>query len=295
MKLLIVGKNGQLAQELVKRKPEGIELIALGRKEMDITDASTTMEVVGQYSPDLVINAAAYTAVDRAEEERALAFDVNARGAEQLAWACREFRARLIHVSTDFVFDGRQSRPYGEEDGVRPLNVYGLSKAAGEAVVRSILPEAIIIRTAWVYSAHGSNFLNTMLRLMNERDQLGVVSDQVGTPTSTRTLADTIYHLAGQPNCQGIYHCTDEGVASWYDFAVAILEEGRSAGLLPQERAVAIKPISTAEYPTPAKRPAYSVLDKRRLTEELGVELAHWRQALREVLQEKVSGENASQ
>ena len=288
MKVLLTGKNGQLAQQLTKRKPDHIELIALGRNELDITDAEQTMARIAEQKPAAVINAAAYTAVDKAEIEIEQAYAVNATGPENLAIACKEHGAKLLHVSTDFVFDGYQSTPYEETASVRPLGVYGESKAAGEAAVQSVLPEAIILRTAWVYSAHGANFANTMLRLMAERDQLGVVADQVGTPTSTQTLAQAIYALLAEDSAKGIYHCTDAGVASWYDFAVAILEEGRVAGCLPADRAVAIKPIATTDYPTPAARPAYSVLDKHRLTTELNIELPHWRQALREVFKEKV-------
>ncbi|WP_250459775.1 dTDP-4-dehydrorhamnose reductase [Microbulbifer litoralis] len=284
MKILITGKNGQLGQELQNRAPKGTELIALDRTQLDISNAEAVMNTIGQYQPDFIVNAAAYTAVDKAEQEVEQAYAINATGAENLALAGREHGTRLIHVSTDFVFDGEHSSPYGVEDSVRPIGVYGESKAAGEAAVRAVLPEAIIVRTAWVYARHGSNFVNTMLRLMAERDQLGVVADQIGTPTWTGTLADAIYTLASNREARGIYHCTDAGAASWYDFAVAIFEEGKAAGLLPQERQVQINPITTADFPTPASRPAYSVLDKSRLTQELNFELTHWRQSLRQAL-----------
>ncbi|MBB3061893.1 dTDP-4-dehydrorhamnose reductase [Microbulbifer rhizosphaerae] len=287
MKILLTGKNGQLGQELQQRIPEGIQLVALGRDELDITNCPQALEAVAEHKPTVVINAAAYTAVDKAESEKEQAYAANATGAENLALACREFGARLIHISTDFVFDGRQSTPYRPQDTVRPLGVYGESKAAGEAAVQDLLPQAVILRTAWVYSAHGANFSNTMLRLMSERDHLGVVADQIGTPTSTHTLTQAIYKLVGKPEAAGTYHCTDAGAASWYDFAVAIYEEAKQLDLLPAEKQVQIKPITTADYPTPAARPAYSVLDKSRLISEVGVEPKHWRQALREVLKEK--------
>jgi len=289
MKILLTGKNGQLAQEMQKSRPAHIELVALDRQDLDISNSEQVMQAIAEHKPAAVINAAAYTAVDKAESERESVYAVNATGPENLAAACKEFDVRLIHISTDFVFDGQSSTPYHEQDAVRPLGVYGESKAAGEAAIQALLPQAVILRTAWVYSAHGANFANTMLRLMNERDQLGVVADQIGTPTSTRTLAEAIYALIEKPEAACIYHCTDAGAASWYDFAVAIYEEGKEVGLLPVEKQVQIKPIGTSDYPTPAARPAYSVLDKSRLVNELGIELQHWRKALRQVLREKAT------
>ncbi|SHF55307.1 dTDP-4-dehydrorhamnose reductase [Microbulbifer donghaiensis] len=293
MKILVTGKYGQLAQELQKRCPAEVELIALDRQELDISNRDAVMATLKEVRPEVVINAAAYTAVDKAESEAELAYAINANGAESVALACREFDARLIHVSTDFVFDGQKSSPYTVDDQVRPLGIYGESKAAGEEAVRAILPHAVIVRTAWVYAAHGNNFMNTMVRLMAEREQLGVVADQIGTPTWTGTLAKALYALASESGAEGIYHCTDAGAASWYDFAIAIYEEGKAAGLLPAEKNVQIKPITTADYPTPAARPSYSVLDKSRLVNELGMELPHWRQSLRQALAEK-AGKTAS-
>ncbi|WP_231758090.1 dTDP-4-dehydrorhamnose reductase [Microbulbifer elongatus] len=284
MKILVTGKNGQLGQQLQKQAPAHTTIIAHGRDTLDIADKEQVFTVLQQAQPDLVINAAAYTAVDKAESDTDQAHRVNARGPENLALACRELGIRLIHVSTDFVFDGKQSHPYLPGDTRKPLGVYGESKARGEEAIEAILPEAIIVRTAWVYDREGGNFVNTMLRLMNERDQLGVVADQIGTPTWAGTLANNIYALAQNPEAMGIYHCTDAGVASWYDFAVAIYEEGKAAGLIPSEKSVQIKPITTADFPTPAKRPAYSVLDKSRLVEDSGIELNHWRPVLRKIL-----------
>nr|WP_277610936.1 dTDP-4-dehydrorhamnose reductase [Microbulbifer celer] len=284
MKVLITGKNGQLGQQLQKQASSGITVIAHGRETLNITDKDQVFTVLKQAQPDVVINAAAYTAVDKAESDTEQAHLINARGPENLALACRELGGRLIHVSTDFVFGGEQSHPYRPGDARQPLGVYGQSKTRGEEAVEAILPEAMIVRTAWVYGREGSNFANTMLRLMNERDQLGVVADQIGTPTWAGTLAQSIYALAQNPEAKGIYHCTDAGAASWYDFAVAIYEEGKAAGLIPEEKSVQINPIATADFPTPAKRPSYSVLDKNRLAKAIGATPKHWRQVLRSVL-----------
>ncbi|WP_043318827.1 dTDP-4-dehydrorhamnose reductase [Microbulbifer sp. HZ11] len=284
MKILVTGKNGQLGQQLQKQAPAHTTVIAHGRDTLDVADKEQVFAVLQQAQPDLVINAAAYTAVDKAESEVEQAHAINAQGPENLALACRELGIRLIHVSTDFVFDGQQPQPYCPEAPRNPLSVYGQSKARGEEAIERILPEAITVRTAWVYDRDGGNFVNTMLRLMNDRDQLGVLADQIGTPTWAGTLAQCIFALAANDGAKGIYHCTDAGVASWYDFAVAIYEEGKAAGLIAKEKPVQIKPITTADYPTPAVRPAYSVLDKSRLVEDSGIELNHWRQVLREIL-----------
>ncbi|MBN8430662.1 dTDP-4-dehydrorhamnose reductase [Microbulbifer salipaludis] len=284
MKILITGKNGQLGKQLQQRAPSDTTVVAHGRDTLDIANKEQVFAVLTREQPQVVINAAAYTAVDKAESDSEQAHLINARGPENLALACRELGIRLIHVSTDFVFDGEQSRPYRAQDIRSPLGVYGASKARGEEAVEAILPEAIIVRTAWVYNREGGNFVTTMLRLMRERDQLGVVADQIGTPTWAGTLAENIYGLVANQEARGIYHCTDAGVASWYDFAVAIYEEGMSAGLLPKGRQVNIAPIATTDYPTPAARPSYSVLDKSRLAEDTGQALQHWRQVLRSVL-----------
>ena len=284
MKVLIAGKNGQLGKQLQQQAPADISIVAHGRDTLDIANKEQVFSILKQEQPDVVINAAAYTAVDWAESDCEQAHLINARGPENLALACRELGIRLLHVSTDFVFDGKQSHPYHTQDTRSPLGVYGASKARGEEAVEAILPEAIIVRTAWVYDREGDNFATTMLRLMGERDQLGVVADQIGTPTWAGTLAQSLFALAKAPEAKGVYHCTDAGAASWYDFAVAIFEEGKSAGLLPEEKQVQIAPIATADYPTPAARPSYSVLDKSRLVKDTGLALQHWRQVLRSVL-----------
>lgn len=284
MKILVTGKNGQLGRQLQKQVVNDAMVIACGRDTLDITDKDQVFAVLERERPEVVINAAAYTAVDKAESEVELAHLINAQGPENLAIACRELGIRLIHVSTDFVFDGKQSHPYCPQNDRAPLGIYGASKARGEKAVETILPEAVIVRTAWVYDREGGNFVTTMLRLMRERDELGVVGDQIGTPTWAGTLAKSLFAIANLPEAKGIYHCTDAGVASWYDFAVAILEEGKAARLLPEDKHVNIRPIDTSDYPTPAMRPTYSVLDKTRLVKEAGMELKHWRQVLRGVL-----------
>ena len=290
MKVLVTAKNGQLGWELSRTLPNNVEAIFLDSKELDITNSESVFEKVKSFKPDVVINAAAYTAVDKAETDREAAYLVNQQGAENLALACKEFGAKLIHISTDFVFDATKNTPYQPEDETNPLGVYGASKLAGEQAVVKILGEdASIIRTAWVYSTHGNNFVKTMLRLMAEKDQLGVVADQVGTPTSARNLAKAIWLLAENQSSEKeslgkTYHWTDLGTASWYDFAVAIQELGIEAGLL--DKQIPISPIKASQYPTPAKRPAYSVLDTSLLREDLDISGSHWREALKNMINE---------
>jgi dTDP-4-dehydrorhamnose reductase len=235
-------------------------------------------------TPQLVINAAAYTAVDKAESQPEAAHRGNAVGPGTLAQGCARQGVRLIHISTDFVFDGTASQPYLPEAPTAPLGEYGRSKRAGELAVQSAQPEALILRTGWVYSSFGSNFVKTMLRLMGERNELAVVTDQVGTPTWAHGLAAAVWAAAARPQLHGIYHWSDAGVCSWYDFAVAIYEEARALGLL--SRAVNIRPIPAADYPTPAQRPAYSVLDKTASWRDFALEGVHWRAQLRAMLAE---------
>jgi dTDP-4-dehydrorhamnose reductase len=287
-KVLVTGANGQLGWELQRFRPEGVELVALSRQDLDISDTAAVSARVAQESPDWIINAAAYTAVDKAESEVSSAEAINVAGAKNLALAARETGARLVHVSTDFVFDGEKSRPYQADDNTNPRGVYGETKCRGEEAVSAVLEDnALILRTAWVYSSHGNNFVKTMLRLMNERDELGVVEDQVGTPTWAAELARVIY-MAIDQSLSGTYHWTDMGVASWYDFAQSIYEIGRSLGLT--EREVTINPIPTEAYPTPAARPAYSVLSKDALRHAIGYNGIHWRTALTNMLKEVKNG-----
>ncbi|HEY1562844.1 MAG TPA: dTDP-4-dehydrorhamnose reductase [Caulobacteraceae bacterium] len=282
MKVMLVGAAGQVGRALVDAAPTDWTLAALTRSDLDIGDEAAVARAVETIGPDLIVNAAAYTAVDRAESEPELAFQINRDGAGHLAAAAARRDARLVHLSTDFVFGGPAGRPYRPDDPTGPLGAYGASKLAGEKAVAATAPEALILRTAWVYGpAAGSNFLATMLRLMAARPELGVVADQLGTPTSTLTLAEAIWTMVGK-EARGIWHFTDAGTASWYDFAVAIAEEAVAAGLLAS--APPVRPISTEDYPTPARRPAYSVLDKTATFALLGAAAPHWRVALRAVL-----------
>jgi dTDP-4-dehydrorhamnose reductase len=283
MKVLITGAGGQVGWELQQTVSTDIEITALHRVELDIADQAAVMSVIKELQPNLVINAAAYTAVDKAEEEVDRAYKVNVDGAANIARAVEDCSARLIHISTDFVFDGTGTKPYLPGDEPKPSGVYGASKLQGErAVMAETSGRAVILRTAWVYSVHGSNFVKTMLRLMAEREELGVVDDQVGTPTWAKELAKTIWLIAGKTDMQGTYHWTDDGKASWYDFALAIQEEAYGLGLL--QKTIPIKPIKTEEYPTPARRPAYSVLDKTSTLEALDCKAPHWRESLIKML-----------
>jgi dTDP-4-dehydrorhamnose reductase len=288
MKILLTGANGQLGWELQRAKPEGYELTALSRDQLDITDLKLVTHSVNSLKPDWVINAAAYTAVDKAESDYEGAYAINAEGAANLAMATRAVGARLLHVSTDFIFDGNHHRPYLPGADPCPLGIYGASKLAGEQKVREILDnDTFILRTAWVYSSHGNNFVKTMLRLMGERDALGVVEDQIGTPSWAAEIAKVIY-LSIEHNLRGVYHWTDTGAASWYDFSVAIYEVGKEIGLL--NNSVLINPIPTEDYPTPAVRPSYSVLNKDSLRAAIGYTGQHWRNALRQMLMELKNG-----
>ena len=289
MKILITGSAGQLGWELQKARPKNIEIAAFDLPELDVSNIDLVRQYVKNEQPDWIVNASAYTAVDKAESDSEVAYLVNAEGAKNLATVAKENTIRLLHVSTDFVFDGSQGAPYQPEDATNPLGVYGASKLQGDLAVQEILGDkALIIRTAWVYSAHGNNFVKTMLRLMNERDELGVVDDQIGTPTWAAELAKVIY-LAIEKNLVGMHHWTDAGAASWYDFAEAIYQLGREMKMIDHE--MLVKPIPTEAYPTPAARPANSVLSKNSIREAVGYTGMHWRTALANVLQELKHGQ----
>lgn len=284
MRVLVTGAGGQVGRSLIGQVPSGVEALGWGHKDLDITDARAVKEKVLQTAPDVIINAAAYTAVDRAESEPDLARRINVDGARHLAAAARAIGARLIHISTDFVFDGTASVPYGPDASTNPLSVYGATKRDGERAVLAELPEhCVILRTAWVYAADGTNFVRTMLRVMKANGSARVVADQVGTPTAALSLCEVLWKIIEKPAITGTHHWTDAGVASWYDFAVAIAEEAAELGLLGGE--VTVTPIATHEYPTPARRPPYSVLDKSSLTSR-GFASIHWRRRLRDVLGE---------
>ena len=280
--VLVTGAGGQLGRELVLSAGSGVDCIALARCDLDTGDPVAIGKCLDKAQPQLLINAAAYTAVDKAESEPELALKVNAEAPGHLAAACAVRGVRMIHVSTDFVFDGEATRPYLPNASTSPLSEYGRGKLAGELAVMEAFPGALIVRTGWVYSRFGSNFVKTMLRLMAERDELAVVCDQVGTPTWARGLAQALWAAADRPQLQGIYHWSDEGVCSWFDFARAIYQEGRALGLLSAE--LEIKPIPGSSYPTPAHRPAYSVLDKTSSWQDFEIPGVAWREQLRSML-----------
>ncbi len=284
MRALITGAGGQLGWALRRAAPTDAAITALERGALDITVAGAVNDAVAQHRPDVILNGAAYTAVDKAEQDREAAFATNELGAANLARAAAACGAWLAHVSTDFVFDGRSPRPYKPDAQANPLNVYGASKLAGERHVLAVREAGfLVLRTSWLYGARGRNFVTTMVRLMRERERLDVVADQVGTPTWAKTLAEAVWRAAGQ-RAAGVLHWSDAGVASWYDFAVAIQEEASAIGLL--ERAVPIHPIATDDCPTPARRPPYSVLETSATRAALGMPASHWRVNLRRMLRE---------
>lgn len=281
MKALVTGVGGQLGRALLATAPEGWTCVALDRAALDLGDADAIARIVETEQPDLVFNAAAYTAVDKAESEPELANAINAGAPGAFARALAGSGRRLVQVSTDFVFDGASGHGYRPGNARNPQSVYGASKAAGEDAAGD---DAIIVRTSWVYAAGGANFVRTMLRLMREREELRVVADQIGSPTWATGLARTLWGLAAADR-PGIYHHRDAGVASSYDFAVAIAEEAHALGLI--ARIPAIVPIATSDYPTPAKRPSFSVLDVSGTRSLLGDAHVHWRTNLKTMLKEE--------
>jgi dTDP-4-dehydrorhamnose reductase len=281
---LVTGARGQVGTELLRSVPDGWTAIGCGSDRLDITQAATVEAVFAQERPALVINAAAYTAVDAAEQHVVEAEAVNADGAANVAAAAERLDARVIQLSNDFVFDGATHRPYRPDDQPRPLSVYGRTKAAGEREILRLGRRALVLRTAWVYASHGRNFVLRMLALMRERETLSVVADQIGTPTWARSLAHAVWAAADHPALHGILHWTDAGSASWYDFAVAVGEEAHAIGLLP--RVPMVCPVRTGDFPTAARRPAYSVLDTAAARSALGLEPAPWRENLRRALRE---------
>ncbi|PAJ74140.1 dTDP-4-dehydrorhamnose reductase [Pseudoalteromonas sp. NBT06-2] len=259
MKALIIGKNGQVAWELIQACPKHVHAKALGRNEINITNIESILQTVKNFKPEVIINASAYTAVDRAESEEALAFQINKNAVENLALVAKKYNIRFIHISTDFVFDGTQNSAYRVDDETNPINVYGASKLAGEEVIKRVYPEnSIIIRTSWVYSTHGNNFVKTILRLMAEKESLNIVSDQIGSPTYAKGLAEYIWQQAELDSDGVIQNYSDVGAVSWYDFAIEIQNIAFQKGIL--SKTIPINPIFSSEYPTLAIRPKFSVL-----------------------------------
>lgn len=292
MRILLFGANGQVGTELRRSLLPLGEVVAATRTgsladgeacEVADFDAPASLSpLVERIAPDVVVNAAAYTAVDKAESEQEAAWRANAEAPAAIAAACKARDALLVHYSTDYVFDGTATRPYREDDPTSPLGVYGASKLAGEEAIRAGGARHVILRTAWVYAAHGKNFLLTMLRLARERDHLRVVDDQVGSPTSAALIADTTARVLASPEACGTWHLTASGETTWHGFAEAIFADACDCGLL--TRAPQVEAIATSAYPTPARRPAYSVLDNSRLSSDFGVRLPHWERGLQDVL-----------
>jgi dTDP-4-dehydrorhamnose reductase len=282
MRVLVLG-GGQIAKAVAAAAPALHEVAIRTHAELDIVDEAALLSEVAKFKPDWIVNAAAYTAVDLAEDEPAKAIAVNDTAVASLVRGAATARSKLLHLSTDFVFDGEARRAYLPLDRTNPLSIYGTSKLGGE---RHVIAggTGIVLRTSWVYAAEGKNFVLTMLRLMREKDQISVVCDQIGTPTSATSAAAAIWGLVETDTRPGIYHWTDLGVASWYDFAVAIQDEALARGLL--SRAIPVLPIYSSEYPTKAQRPAFSVLDSSSTRSLLKVPAAHWRHNLRMMLDE---------
>lgn len=274
-KIFVTGANGQLGRELkvLSAAYPSFDFVFLSKEDLPIQDAVRTLQFFETVRPVACINCAAYTAVDKAETEKELAFAINGAAAGSLAAACNAVGARFLHVSTDYVFDGHSATPLKEGDPTGPINVYGASKLQGEQLALRAHADTVIIRTSWVYSEFGNNFVKTMIRLMRERPSLNVIDDQIGSPTYAADLAAVLLAIAtGSVFVPGIYHYSNEGQISWYDFALAIKELTGSACL--------VHPIPTSQYPTPAKRPHYSLLDKHLIRETYGISIPEWRQSL---------------
>jgi dTDP-4-dehydrorhamnose reductase len=288
MRLAIIGAKGQVGWELTRRASRlGHDVLAWDVAELDITDAAAVDRELAASGANAVINAAAYTAVDQAEQEPELAFAVNRDGPAHLAAACARSNLPLLHISTDYVFDGRKAGPYSEDDPVAPLGVYGRSKQEGDEAVRQRLPRHLILRVSWVFGVHGQNFVKTMLRLAREREELRVVADQRGCPTYAGDIAEVLLELAGRMaeidarGAWGTYHYCGAPATTWHGFASAIVEQARAREPLEVR---AVTPIATADYPTPAARPANSVLDSARLTKRFGIRPRPWREGLAALL-----------
>lgn len=278
-KILVTGSGGQLAkklQEAATAAPQ-FQFIFLSKEEMPVQEDERVRSVFNKHQPQYLINCAAYTAVDKAETEKDMAFLVNAAAVKILATVCKEYHTKFIHISTDYVFDGTASVPYKEEAPTNPQGIYGTSKLRGEKYAMQCNPGSIIIRTSWVYAEPGRNFVKTMVKLMGEREEINVVSDQFGSPTYAADLAGAILQIISSGNWQpGIYHYSNEGIISWYEFAIAIKELTGSN--------CKVNPIKTSEYPTAAKRPAYSALNTAKIRETFGISIPGWKESLRRCL-----------
>jgi dTDP-4-dehydrorhamnose reductase len=289
--VIVSGKNGQLGKELqdIASSNRNLQFIFFDKNELSIADEQSIKETFEKFSPSFFINCAAYTAVDKAETEKELAYKINAEAAGIIAGYCSQFKTRLIHISTDYVFDGKGNKPYKEDDITNPINYYGFTKLRGEELALQNNSDTIIIRTSWVYSKYGNNFVKTMLRLMHERKEINVVNDQFGSPTYAKNLAEVIIEIMSNEQLAvnssaltnhrspNIYHFSNDGIISWFDFAVAIKEIKNFDCI--------INPIPTSAYPTPARRPAYSGLDKTKILSTFNIQLKNWKQSLQECLQ----------
>lgn len=284
MRVLVLGASGQVGRAVARTMSGRHEVVGKTHSELDIADADAVRRAVDDAEPDWIVNAAAYTAVDLAEDEAVRAYAINDTAVGILGETAAARSARLLHLSTDFVFDGTANRAYAPADAPRPLSVYGTSKLGGERKALDSGSRAVVLRTAWVYASAGRNFVLTMLRLMRERDQVKVVCDQIGAPSWATALAYAISDLIEAQVPRGIYHWTDLGVASWYDFAIAVQDEALDRGLLTKR--ASIVPIATAEYPTRARRPAFSVLDSSATRALVRAPAVHWRHNLRMMLDE---------
>lgn len=279
MKILITGASGQLGTEIQEMASKILDgtFHFYNSSQLDITNEKAVNEVFLSNAFDYCINCAAYTAVDKAEEDCEMADRINVTGAENLAKACDQYNATMIHISTDFVFDGTHFKPLKESEPTNPVNYYGASKLKGEKAVAATLNNHFILRTSWLYSSFGNNFVKTMLRLAQTKDELNIIADQIGSPTYARDLSKGILQIiSSKKKSYGLYHFSNEGVASWYDFTKAIFEY--------QNLKTKVNPITTEQYPTPAARPHYSVMDKTKFRESFNAEIPHWRESLRECL-----------
>lgn len=283
MRTLLTGSKGQLARCFRDRLPENWELIATDSTSLDITDTEAVRNMVQNFQPDAIVNAAAFTAVDKAEAHVGTAFAVNATAVHNLASAARACQARFIHISTDYVFDGTNKTPYKEQDYTNPQSVYGRTKVAGELLALAANPDSVIIRTSWLFSEYGNNFVKTMIRLAGERDNLSIVHDQTGSPTYAGDLAQAIIALLQQPVApRGIYHYGGNKSVTWYEFAQAIFQAAQQQA--PNFKVPQLNAITTDQYPLPAPRPAYSIMDCQKIENECGIKASDWQKALNEII-----------